>query len=82
MSLKVTTKNKLCVSTYTECNKLLKIETDGACLTELGKAFHRVMTLGTNDENMYCVRANGRLKLVCWFVLYGKLCCTNTPGGK
>ena len=38
------------------------------------------MTLGTNDENMYCVRANGLLKLVCWLVLYGKLCCTNTPG--
>ena len=36
MSLKVTTKNKLCVSNYIECNKLLKIETDGACLTELG----------------------------------------------
>ena len=46
----MTTKNKLCVSTYIECNNLLKIETDGACLTELGKAFHRVMTLGTNDE--------------------------------
>ena len=29
------------------------------------------MTLGTNDENMYCVRANGLLKLVCWLVLYG-----------
>ena len=36
------------------------------------------MTLGTNDENMYCVRANGLLKLVCWLVLYGKLCCTNS----
>ncbi len=32
------------------------------------------MTIGTNDENMYCVRANGLLKLVCWLVLYGKLC--------
>ena len=76
--------NKHYMHTYIECNNLLNTETeiDDACLTELGKAFHRVMTLGTNDENMYCVRANGLLKLVCWLVLYGKLCCTNTPGGK
>ena len=51
--------------TYIDCNNLLNTEIDDACLTELGKAFHRVMTLGTNDENMYCVRANGLLKLVC-----------------
>ena len=34
--------------TYIECNNLLNTEIDDACLTELGKAFHRVMTLGTN----------------------------------
>ena len=70
MSLKVKTN---IIPTYIECNNLLNTEIDDACLTELGKAFHRVMTLGTNDENMYCVRANGLLKLVCWLVLYGKL---------
>ncbi len=80
MSLKV--KTSIIIPTYVECNNLLNTEIDDACLTELGKAFHRVITLGTNDENMYCVRANGLLKLVCWLVLYGKLCCTNTPGGK
>ena len=64
MSLKVKTNISFIIPTYIECNNLLNTEIDDACLTELGKAFHRVMTLGTNDENIYCVRANGLLKLV------------------